>query len=60
MTDKLIKYLDSMPSKNAIIDGFFLNPKSVTVFLKNFTEPLYLFYLDSPKDEIYMNISKYY
>lgn len=60
LTDKLIKYLDSMPCKNAIIDNFFLQPKSVTVFLKNFTEPQNLFYLDSPKDEVFMNISKYY
>lgn len=60
LTDRLIKYLDSMPYKNAIIDNFFLDPKSVSVFFKIFTEPLYIFYLDSPKDEVYMNISKYY
>ncbi|KRX00815.1 P-loop containing nucleoside triphosphate hydrolase [Pseudocohnilembus persalinus] len=60
LSNALMHYCSSVPHNCIIFDGFFHSSKQAKVFFDHFADPQFVFYLDTPQDEVYMNISKYY
>jgi broad-specificity NMP kinase len=59
-TNKLIEYCDTVPHMCIVVDSFFTDARQAQIFFDHFVEPQYVFHLDAPKDEVIMNIARYY
>ena len=55
----LMAFLDRLPSRNFVLDGFPQTKKQAKIMFESFGSPLRLFYLEAEKDEVHNRIHSY-